>query len=75
MSSLMYAMVCTVPNIAQIVGVVSRYMSNPEKKHCRAVKWILRYLKESSYMTLCYDGTDIRLHGYVDSNFAGDVNS
>jgi len=22
-------------------------------------------------MTLCYDGTNVRLHGYVDSDFAG----
>jgi len=29
--SLMYAMVCTGPNIAQAMGVVSRYMSNPGK--------------------------------------------
>ncbi|KAH9317353.1 hypothetical protein KI387_019122, partial [Taxus chinensis] len=27
--SLMYAMVCTRPDIAQVVGVVSRYMANP----------------------------------------------
>ena len=26
-------------------------------------------------MTLCYDGTDIRLHEYVDFNFASDVDS
>ena len=36
--SLMYAIVCTRPDIAQAVGVVSRYMSNPEKEHWRAVK-------------------------------------
>jgi len=37
-SSLMYAMVCTKSDIAQAVGVVSRYMSNPGKEHWRAVK-------------------------------------
>jgi len=26
-------------------------------------------------MTLFYDGTDVRVHGYVDSDFAGDVDS
>jgi len=39
--SLMYAMVCTRPNIAQAVRVVSRYMSNPRKEHWKAVRWIL----------------------------------
>ena len=31
--SLMYAMIATRPDIAFAVGVVSRYMSNPGKKH------------------------------------------
>ena len=31
--SLMYAMVCTIPDIAHAVGVVSRFLSNPEKEH------------------------------------------
>lgn len=36
--SLMYAMVCTRPDIAYSVGVVRRYMSNPGKEHRAAVK-------------------------------------
>ncbi|CAN0866868.1 Retrovirus-related Pol polyprotein from transposon TNT 1-94, partial [Linum grandiflorum] len=43
--SLMYAMVCTRPDIAHAVGVVSRFLSNPGKEHWAAVKWILRYLR------------------------------
>jgi hypothetical protein len=39
--SLMYVMVCTRPDIAHAVGVVSRYMNNPGKEHWEAVKWIL----------------------------------
>ena len=31
--SLMYAMVCTSPNIAHVVGVLSRFMSKPGKEH------------------------------------------
>ena len=31
--SLMYAMVCTRPNIAHAVGVLIKYMSNPGKEH------------------------------------------
>ncbi|WVY93468.1 hypothetical protein V8G54_032556 [Vigna mungo] len=42
--SLMYAMVCTRPNIGYAVGVVSRFMSKPGKARWEAVKWILRYL-------------------------------
>ena len=36
--TLMYAMVCTRPDIAHAVGVVSRFMSRPEKQHWEAVK-------------------------------------
>ncbi|KAM1746095.1 hypothetical protein ACFX11_012757 [Malus domestica] len=43
----MYAIVCTQPDIAQAINVVSKYMANPEKQHWDAVKWILRYLKGS----------------------------
>ncbi|GKA13745.1 hypothetical protein Tco_0693391 [Tanacetum coccineum] len=31
--SVMYAMVCTRPDIAHAVGVVSRFMSNPGREH------------------------------------------
>jgi hypothetical protein len=31
--TLMYAMVCTRPDISHTVGVVSRYMNNPGKEH------------------------------------------
>jgi len=31
--SLMYVMVCTTPDIAQAVGVVSKFMSNPGQEH------------------------------------------
>ncbi|KAF9678261.1 hypothetical protein SADUNF_Sadunf07G0016500 [Salix dunnii] len=40
--SLMYVMVCTRPDIAHAMGVVSKYMSNPSKQHWEAVKWIMR---------------------------------
>ncbi|MCO5568160.1 hypothetical protein L7F22_021857 [Adiantum nelumboides] len=42
--SLMYAMIATCPDIAFAMGVVSRYVSNPDKKHWEAVKGIMRPL-------------------------------
>ena len=35
--SLMYAMVCTKPDITHAVGVVSKYMANLGKEHWEAV--------------------------------------
>ena len=36
--SLMYAMVCTRPDIAHAVGVLSKFMSKPGKEHWTTVK-------------------------------------
>ena len=42
--SLMYAMLCTRPDICFAVGLVSRYQSNPGTAHWQAVKRIMCYL-------------------------------
>eukprot|EP00252_Welwitschia_mirabilis_P028029 TRINITY_DN992_c0_g1_i5.p1 TRINITY_DN992_c0_g1~~TRINITY_DN992_c0_g1_i5.p1 ORF type:complete len:816 (+),score=171.97 TRINITY_DN992_c0_g1_i5:277-2448(+) len=73
--SLMYAMVCTRPDIAYAVGVVSRYMSNYGWNHWLAVKWILRYLKGTQMHCLCFGNEDLSLQGFVDANFAADLDS
>ena len=52
--SLMYAMVCTRPDIAHAVGVLSRFMSNPGKEHWTAMKQVFRYLHGTSDYGLCY---------------------
>ena len=36
--SLIYAIVCTRPDIAYAVGVVSRYMADPGREYWEAVK-------------------------------------
>ena len=71
----MYVMVCTRPNIAHAVGVVSRYMANPGKEHWEVVKWLLRYLRGTSSTSLCFGKGKISLQGFVDANLCGDVKS
>jgi hypothetical protein len=56
--NLMYAMVCTRPNIAHEVGVVRRYMKNLGKEHWEEVKWILNYLRGTTTHALCFGGLD-----------------
>ena len=73
--SLIYAMVCTRPGIAHVVGVVSKFMTRPGKQHWKAVEWILRYLKGSLDISLCFIGASLKLQGYVDVDFAGDIDS
>ena len=52
--SLMYVMVCTRPYITHSVGVVSWFLTNLRKKHWEAVKWILRYLRGTSWVFLSF---------------------
>ena len=72
--SVMYLMVSTRPDIAYVVSCLSRYMSNPDPVHLEALKWLLRYLKNTSKYGLCYSKCDegVTLTGYVDSNYAND---
>ena len=69
----MYAMICTRPDIAQAVAVVSRFMADPGKEHWNVVKRILRYIKGTSNVALCFGGSEFIVNGYVDSDFAGDL--
>ena len=52
--SRMYAMVCTRPNIAHAMGVLSRFMSKPGKEHWTTVKRVFRYLCGTSDYGSCY---------------------
>ena len=71
--SLMYSMVCTRPDIAHAMGVVSRYMANPGKDHWEAVKWLLRYLRGTSSTSLCFGKVKVTLQGFVDVDLGGDA--
>ncbi|KFK26181.1 hypothetical protein AALP_AA8G213400 [Arabis alpina] len=73
---LMYAMVCTRPDLAQAVSEVSKYMSNPGRDHWNDVKWILRYLKGTAEYGLRFgDLKCVAVLGYVDSDYAGDLDN
>ena len=74
--SLMYAQVCTRPDIAFAVGILGRYQSNPGMDHWKAAKKVLRYLKGTKDYMLMYRQTDnLDVIGYSDSDFAGCVDS
>lgn len=74
--SVMYCMVCTRPDLTYSASMVSRYMANPGKMHWYAAKWILRYLKQTKRVGLLFTKTELAdeaLVGYVDLDFAGDL--
>ena len=57
--SLMYAQVCRRPDIAFIVGVLGRYLSNPGMDHWKAVKRVMRYLQREQRITCSCIGDQI----------------
>ncbi|KAG8475448.1 hypothetical protein CXB51_032200 [Gossypium anomalum] len=71
--SLMYAMVCSRPDLSYAVSAVSRYMANPGKEHWKAVQWILRYLRGTTDVCLQFGRTEDGVIGYVDADFTGDL--
>ena len=72
--SIMYAMLCTRPDVNLVVSLVGRYQSNPDKEHLTAVKNILKYLKRTKDMVLVYRGDEeLVVKGYVDASFDSDL--
>jgi len=71
--SLMYAIVCSHPDLLYAMSLVSRYMSNPDKEHWKAVQWIFRYLRGTTDYCLKFGRTDQGLIGYVDSDYAANL--
>nr|GEY94531.1 retrovirus-related Pol polyprotein from transposon TNT 1-94 [Tanacetum cinerariifolium] len=55
-------------------SAVSRYMAKPGRQHWEAMKRILRYVKGTSDVALCFGDSDIIVTGYVDYDYAGDLN-
>lgn len=76
--SIMYAMICTRPDLAYAVSLVSRFMANPGKSHWQALKWIMRYLKGTIELGLIYGGVNTgeeAVTGYIDSDYAGSIDT
>ena len=68
--SIMYAMLCTRPDVCLAKSLAGRYQSNPLVDHWTAVKNILKYLKSTKDMFLVYGGEkELVVNGYVDASF------
>ena len=74
--SLKYDMVCTQLDIAHVVGVLSRNMAEPRKEHSKTIKRVFKYLRGMIDCAIYYHGNyeEVRVHGFVDSDWDGDVN-
>ena len=70
----------TRPDITFTVNKLCKYMANPGPAHWQALKHLLRYLKGTSHVGLCYDFSNKDtvvasqsvqgLHGFTDASYA-----
>lgn len=74
--SLMYAQVCTRPDIAFAVNMLSRYQSNHGHEHWIAGKKVLRYLKNTRDHMLVYrklENQELKIEGFADASYKQDI--
>nr|GEW58964.1 retrotransposon protein, putative, Ty1-copia subclass [Tanacetum cinerariifolium] len=74
-SSIMYAVRCTRPDVAFAQNIMSQFQQNPGELHWTAMKNILKYLKNTKDMFLFYGGNpkaELRVDCYCDVGFETD---
>ncbi|XP_061364227.1 uncharacterized protein LOC133307693 [Gastrolobium bilobum] len=64
---------CTKPNIAFIVGMLSRFTSNPSKEHWDALDRLMRYLKGTKYYALHCSGYPSIVDGYSNTSWSSEM--
>ena len=71
--SILYAMLCTRPDVCLAISLAGRYQSNPGVDHWTTVQNIPKYLKRTKDMFLVY-GCDKELvvNGYDNASFDTD---
>ena len=73
-SNLMYTQVCTLPDIAFVVGVSGRYLSDLGQSHWKSTKKVLRYLQGTKDFMLTYRHTNtLEVVGFSDFDYASCV--
>ncbi|GJT19054.1 retrotransposon protein, putative, ty1-copia subclass [Tanacetum coccineum] len=74
--SIMYAVRCTLPDVAFAQNITSRFQQNPGELHWTTVKNILKYLRNTKDMFLVYGGNmkrELRVSCYTDAGYLTDV--
>ena len=68
-----FAANCLRYDIGFAVGLLSRFLSKPHRIHLSCAKRILRYLSGSPLIVHYGSAPSVKLVGYTDSDWAGDV--
>ena len=53
--------------------VVNQYMINTSREHWNIIKRILRYIKGTLDVELCYRGFKFTIRDFIDLNFVNDM--
>jgi hypothetical protein len=68
--SIMYAMICTRPDISYALSAMSRYQSNYDNAHWTIIKNILKYFRRTKEALLAFGGEEeLIVKGYSDASF------
>ncbi|KAI3703981.1 hypothetical protein L1987_74182 [Smallanthus sonchifolius] len=72
--SIMYAMLCTRPDVSYALSMTIRFQQSPGIAHWTAVKNILRYLRRTKDMFLIFGGVkeELTVRCYTDASFQTD---
>ncbi|XP_057797428.1 secreted RxLR effector protein 161-like [Salvia miltiorrhiza] len=77
--SIMYMMICTRPDLAYAISILSRFMADPGRAHWEALKQVLRYIKGTADCGVMFKRIDKYegnpLLGFVDADFAANIDS
>ena len=72
--SIMYAMICTRPDVSYALSVASRYQNNPGESHWTLIKNILKYLRRTKDVFLIYGGEEeLIVNGCTNASFQTDI--
>nr|GFB39625.1 retrotransposon protein, putative, Ty1-copia subclass [Tanacetum cinerariifolium] len=75
-SSIMYAVRCTLPDVAFAQNITSQFQQNLGDLHWTAIKNILKYLMNTKEMFLVYKGDikrELRVSCYTDARYLTDA--
>ena len=73
--SLMFAILCTRPNIYYVVGMVSKYQFDPSEEYWTTVNHIFKHLQRTRDYMLVYHDDSLEPVGYTNSDFQSDIDS
>jgi len=66
-------LVKTHPNTCFVVNILIQFMTEPLHEHWVVAKHMLRYLSGTFNLGMIYNAKDVRLHGYIDVDWAWNV--